>query len=305
MNILIAGGSGFIGKELVKKLSKTHQVTVLGRNISKLKTCFPDKKNIITWDDLHSHDACIYDLIINLSGSNIGEKRWTASVKKQLIQSRVHSNERLIHWLEHYQASPRFFCANAVGVYGLQQENDTTAFDEDTPIDFHNKKDFLQKISIAWLASLQPAVDKGLQVTTLHFGVVLQKGQGMLKKLELPFSLGLGNTLGSGEQYLSWIHYKDAINAILLLIENTDVSGRVNITAPNPIKQKHFACALAKALHRPLFLRMPAMMVRAIFGEMGECLLLKGQNVVPKKLQALGFKFQYPTIEQALTQEYK
>lgn len=304
MNILIAGATGFIGSELVKRLRPSHQITVLGRSERHLQARFPNPIKTITWEALPELNATNYDLIINLSGANIGEKRWTEAVKTQLIVSRVRSNERLIAWLDNYNATPRIMCANAVGIYGLQEENGPP-LDENSPIDFQDKKDFLQEIGIAWQHSLQPAIDKGLEVTTLRFGVVLKKGQGMLKKLQLPYSLGLGHTLGQGKQSLSWIHYADAINAILFLIDNPAEIGAFNITSPNPVKQHYFAATFSNLLQRPLWLKMPELVIKILFGEMGECLLLKGQNVVPKRLLSLGFRFQYPRLNDALTAEYR
>lgn len=304
MNILIAGASGFIGKALTKALSPSHQLTVLGRDLKRLSRRFPTNITKVTWNTLEHHDAKQYDLILNLSGSNIGEKRWSKSIKEELIHSRTSTNQALIDWLEKHKASPRFFCANAVGIYGMQND-DSISFDEDTPIDILHTKDFLNEIGVAWQQSLQPAIDQGIEVTTLRFGVVLKKKEGMLKKLEFPFFLGLGSILGDGKQVISWVHYQDLISAIIFLIENPHITGPINITSPNPVSQKAFATCFAKVLHRPLFLKMPRLVIRLLFGEMGECLLLKGQRVLPKRLTELGFKFNYPELGAALEEEYK
>lgn len=305
MNILIAGASGFIGRELTKVLSDTHHVSVLGRTIDRLEQCFPDAHKKITWENLDSHDAKQFDIIINLSGSNIGEKRWTQAVKQELIESRTLTNKKLIDWLIKQEAYPHYYCANAIGIYGAHDKF-TSSFDENSIIDeTHASNDFLKRISLDWQQSLQPAIDRGIKVTTLRFGVVLKKGEGMLKKLEIPFSLGLGSIFGHGQQIISWIHYKDLVNAIIFLLEHLNLTGAINITSPHPVSQKEFAEVFAAALKRPLFLRMPAFFVKALFGEMGEYLILKGQNVVPKRLLELNFKFQYPTLTEALEQEYK
>ncbi len=221
MNILIAGASGFIGSVLANYLLQKHKITVVGRKLEKLGSVFSNDISQFTWDDLKFHDAKQYDVIINLSGSSIGAKRWSSMVKHELIESRTKTNQQLIDWLIHFQAKPRYFCANAVGIYGGQEFSEES-FDEDSPLP-HTSNDFLQHIGLVWEQSLQPAVDGGIPVTTLRFGVVLKKGEGMLKKLELPFRLGLGSVLGSGNQFLSWIYYKDLIKAIDFLIEHKNI----------------------------------------------------------------------------------
>ena len=304
MNLLIASGSGFIGKELINSLSKNHNITVLGRSMKRLEASLPPTINTLTWDNLTGHDAHRYDLIINLAGSNIGAKRWSDSVKKELIESRTQTNKQLVGWLIQQEAKPRFFCANAIGIYGAK-EISTEMFGEDHPLPSSASTDFLQQIGLAWEASLQPAVDNAIPVTTLRFGVVLKKGQGMLKKLELSFRCGLGSILGKGHQTLSWVDYEDLINAVLFLLERPDLTGPFNITAPHPITQKEFAHQFAKILKQPLFFKTPSWFINALFGEMGEYLLLKGQKVVPKRLTELGFKFTYPNLESALKHQYQ
>lgn len=305
MNILIAGASGFIGKELTKALSNSHPVSVLGREMHRLEQCFPQTINKLTWDNLDSHDAKQFDIIINLSGSNIGAKRWTPSIKKELIESRTLTNKRLIDWLIKQEAHPHFYCANAIGIYGAYDKN-TVSFDESSPIsDANSENDFLKKIGLAWQQSLQPAIDSGIKVTTLRFGIVLKKGEGMLKKLELPFSLGLGSIFGNGQQMISWIHHSDLVNAIIFLLEHPEITDAINITSPNPVSQKDFAVDFAGVLKRPIFLKTPAFVINTLFGEMGNYLILKGQSVIPKRLMELGFKFQYPTLTSALLQEYQ
>lgn len=303
MNILIAGASGFIGTLLANHLSKHHHITVLGRHLEKLESVFSKHISKFTWDTLNTLDAQNYDLIINLSGANIGDKRWSANVKKELIESRTVTNQQLTNWLVNSNAKPRFFCASAIGVYGAQ-ELSTASFDEDSPLP-QSPNDFLQEIGFAWENSLNDAIDAGIPVTMLRFGVVLKKGQGMLKKLELPFRLGLGSILGSGKQGLSWIYYKDLINAIDFVIEHSLLTGPVNITSPCPVTQEEFATQLSKAIKRPLFLRIPALFIKLLFGEMGEYLLLKGQKVLPMRLGKQGFKFTYPRIETVLVEEFQ
>ncbi len=302
MNILIAGASGFIGTNLVRHLALNHQITVIGRNFNKLQQLFGENISKLTFEHLANFDAINYDLIINLSGSNIGAKRWNPSIKHELIESRTKTNQQLVEWLISQKATPRFFCANAIGIYGAQ-EISNNSFDESTPLP-STPNDFLQKICFAWEKSLQKAIGASIPVTTMRFGVVLKKNCGMLQKLELPFRLGLGSILGSGNQTLSWIHYQDLLNAIDFLIATPNIIGPVNITSPTPIIQKEFAQLLAKNLGRKLLFKTPSWFIKLIFGEMGEYLLLKGQKVIPKRLTEMGFKFTYPNMEIALLQEY-
>ncbi|MDP3706311.1 MAG: TIGR01777 family oxidoreductase [Legionellaceae bacterium] len=304
MNILIAGASGFIGHALVRSLKIDHHITVLGRNKSTLQREFSNAATCCTWDELSQLDAKQFDAIINLCGFNIAASKWSEAVKKQLIDSRVSTSTILIHWLIKHQAKPHFICANAVGIYGLQDNGDQSAFDEDTLINTKNPPDFLSKIGVCWQEALQPAIDYGIPVTTTRFGVVLQKGQGMLKKLFPSFYLGLGAIIGDGQQSLSWVHINDVVGAITFLLNKPELTGAFNLTSPYPVSQKEFSHKLATCLHRPLFLKMPAFFIRLLFGEMGECLLLKGQRVVPKRLFEAGYQFQYPKLNQALQREF-
>jgi uncharacterized protein (TIGR01777 family) len=302
MNILIAGASGFIGKELVRNLSQNHTISVLGRRIEKLEKNFSKNITKLTWKNLNDYPATTYDIVINLAGSSIGAKRWDCEIKKELIESRTLTNKLLIDWLIQNKAKPRFFCANAIGIYAAE-EISNQFLDEYSPLPLV-PKDFLQKIGLAWEKSLSTAMDANISVTTLRFGVILKQGKGMLKKLEYPFNLGLGSILGNGEQTVTWIHYKDLINALNFLIASPDITGPINIVAPYPITQQEFAEQFAKILKRPLFLKTPPWIIKLLFGEMGEYLLLKGQKVVPTRLSELGFAFTYPTIEAALTELY-
>jgi len=305
MNILIAGASGFIGHALVRSLKTDHHITVLGRNKATLQREFSNAATCCTWEELPQLDAKQFDAIINLCGFNIAASRWNEAVKKQLIDSRVSTSTILIQWIIKHQAKPHFICANAVGIYGLQENGDPSSFDEDTLINTNHPPDFLSEIGVCWQEALKPAVDYGIPVTTTRFGVVLQKGQGMLKKLFPSFYVGLGATIGDGQQSLSWVHINDVVGALTFLLNKRELTGAFNLTSPNPVSQQEFAHELAVCLNRPLFLKIPAFFIRLLLGEMGECLLLKGQRVVPKRLLESGYQFQYPQLAQALEREFR
>lgn len=272
MNILIAGASGFIGNELVSVLALQHNITVLGRNKARLQRQFANV-NSLDWKELAQTDARFYDVIINLCGYNISAKRWNARIKQLIIDSRVQTSTDLINWAIKYNATPHIYCANAVGIYGMQESGDTQIFDEDTPIDFDHPRDFLSEVGIKWQKCLDSALDFGMKLTITRFGVALKRGQGMLKKLAPSFYLGLGSIIGDGKQVISWVHIDDIVGAYLFLLERPELTGAFNLTSPNPVTQAQFARALAKAMHRPLLWRTPAFVIRRLFGEMGDSLL--------------------------------
>ncbi|MCX7116363.1 MAG: TIGR01777 family oxidoreductase [Legionellales bacterium] len=304
MNVLIAGASGFIGQKLVADLQSGHTITVLGRDMASLQHRFMKPVNKVTWEMLPDLEAKTFDAVINLCGYNIAASRWSPAVKKKLIDSRVKTTATLIDWAIKSHAKPHFICANAVGIYGLQESQDNQELDEDSPIDFDNPRDFLSEIGIRWQQALQPAIDFGMNVTTTRFGVVLGKGEGVLKKLTPSFYMGLGSVIGDGKQIMSWVHIDDVVGAILFLLNKPELTGAFNITSPNPVSQAEFARILATTMHRPLLLKMPAFVIRTLFGEMGECLLLKGQRVVPNRLIESGYEFFYPALMDALRHEY-
>jgi hypothetical protein len=304
MNILLAGASGFIGQVLTRALiTNHHHVTALGRDTTKIPRHESTDVTYCNWHDLIHLNANNFDVVINLCGSNIAASRWNDTVKQQLIDSRVQSNQKLINWIITQKAKPRFFCANAVGIYGLQKNGDSSSFDENSPINLEHPSDFLSEIGVLWQSSLKAAIDYGMSVTTLRFGVVLAKNGGMLKKLLPSFYCNLGSIIGDGQQVISWVHMDDVIGAILFLINRSELTGAFNITSPTPVSQAEFARTLAKVMHRMLILKTPAFIIQMMFGEMGESLLLQGQRVLPKRLIESGYLFHYPQLLQALKQE--
>lgn len=304
MNILIAGATGFVGKKLVAALQSKHTVTVLGRNRENILRHVTQQVNAVTWDELPDLDAGTYDAVINLCGYNIADSRWNDRVKEQIIQSRVKTTAALVDWIIKEKAKPHFLCANAVGIYGMQDSADTAVLDEESPINFEHPCDFMSEIGIRWQQALQPAIDYGLNAVSMRFGVVLGYGEGILKKLTPSFYMGLGSVVGDGRQIMSWVDIDDLVGAILFLLDKPELNGVFNLTSPHPVSQAEFSRALATTMHRPLLLKTPAVVIRLLFGEMGDCLLLKGQRVVPTRLTKLGYKFRYPKLEDALRHEY-
>jgi uncharacterized protein (TIGR01777 family) len=304
MRILIAGASGFIGTELVHGLAANHALTLVGREVAKLQKSFPPNITLSTWENLTQLDAKNYDAVINLSGHNIAASRWNPMVKAKIIQSRVDTNHQLINWLNNQQAKPHYICANAVGIYGLQHNGAPEVFDENSPINIDCPPDFLSEVGIRWQESLNAAVEQEIPVTTIRLGVVLKRGQGFLKKLAPSFQMGMGSVVGDGKQIISWVHIDDVIAAILFLLQRPDLTGALNVTSPNPVSQTQFAKIFSAILHRPLLLKIPATIIHLLFGEMGDCLLLRGQRVIPKRLIDEGYTFLYSQCADALKQEF-
>lgn len=300
MNILIAGATGLIGQELIRGMSHEHQFTLLGRHKDLLRQISSEDIFSVSWNELNNLDAHGFDAVINLCGLNIAASRWSPKVKEEIINSRVQTTDTLIAWILSQKAKPHLYCANAVGIYGMQEKGDSTSFNEDSTIDFAHPKDFLSEIGVRWQQSLERAENAGLAVTSTRFGVVLKRGKGFLGKLYPSFITGLGSVIGSGEHYLSWVDSQDVVNAYRFLLKHPKITGPVNITAPNPCMQKEFARAYAKSLHRPLFFMTPECVIHFLFGEMGDQLISHGQKVVPKRLLDAGFEFQWPTIQKAL-----
>jgi uncharacterized protein (TIGR01777 family) len=305
LNLLIAGASGFIGQKLVRSLQADHAVTVLGRDLAKLKRYFSKPVKIVTWESLPTLNAMTYDAVINLSGYNIAASRWTERVKVQIMKSRVQTTSTLVDWVIKQNAKPHLMCANAVGIYGMQDNRDNAELDENSPIDFEHPCDWMSEIGVRWQQALQPAIDSGLNVTTTRFGVVLGQDDGILKKLRPSFYMGFGSVIGDGAQMMSWVDIDDVVGAIIFLLNKPELTGAFNLTSPYPVSQAEFARALATTMHRPLLLKIPAFVIRMLLGEMGECLLLKGQRVLPNRLVKAGYQFRYPDLMDALRHEYR
>lgn len=301
MNILIAGASGFIGCQLIAALSDHCQITVLGRQEQQLRRLFGAAHPIVTWENLSSLAPQNYQAVINLCGHNIGASRWNEEIKQQIIQSRVETTRALVDWIIDLKSqTTHFYCANAIGIYGAHPPGDPQVFDEDTVIDYQHPSDYLSEVGIRWEQALDRAKQAQVPVTITRFGVVLKKDEGMLKKLYPAFYLGLGTVIGDGRQMISWVHYRDVVGALRFLLANPNLTGAFNITSPYPVSQRQFATTLASVLNRPLWLTMPAFMVKLLLGEMGETLLLNGQAVMPKRLLEAGYPFQFPELRGAL-----
>lgn len=295
MNILIGGGSGLIGGVLVKALlERGHAVKVLTRNAGRYTG--PSGATAVTWDGKSAQgweEAAMWaEAIVNLAGENIGAKRWTAERKEQILASRVNSGRAIVEAVR-AGAQPKVVVqASAIGYYG-------TSFSENFYERSKAGKDFLAKICQEWENSTREVEESGVRRVIVRTGIVLDAKEGALARMTLPFKLFAGGQIGSGRQWLSWIHMDDEVNAICYLIENSQAKGVYNLTAPQPVTNAVFGRALGKVLSRPYWLPVPTLALKVMLGEMS-VMVLAGQRVLPERLIAAGFRFKYGEIAEAL-----
>ena len=289
MHILITGGTGFVGSSLTNfLLGKGYRITILTH---KKNITIGGVKAISNINEIKSNEKI--DGIINLAGAAIS-KNWSDNYKQELITSRVNTTKEVILLIKRLEKKPDILIsASAIGYYGSQDDN---IIDEKSQS--HNE--FTSQLCHKWESEALKAEDIGVRVCITRLGVVLGPNGGALKQMLPTFKMGIGGQIGSGKQYFSWVHIDDVILAFSFLIENKKQNGIYNLTAPNPITNAHFTKALGKQLKRPTIFSVPSFVIKILFGEMGETLLLKGQRVLPKQLQQAGFIFKYPKIDEAL-----
>jgi uncharacterized protein (TIGR01777 family) len=279
MKVVITGSSGFVGQEL-KNMFQGMGYSVIG----------------IKREQLHIEEQLIEiidksDIVINLAGANI-IARWSNEYKKELYESRIDTTSALVNVFEKVENKPKLFIStSAVGIYNNQGN-----YSED---DMEYAKDFLGNLCIDWEAEALGASDLGIRTVVFRYGIVLGKNGGALKQMLLPFKLGVGGKIGSGEQGFSFIHLEDLKNAYQHIINNNDLEGIFNLTAPVPTTNLGLTKALGKSLKRPTFLPLPEFVLELIFSE-GAKVLTDGQKVIPKRLIDSGFEFTYTNIEEAI-----
>tara|TARA_R110002110_G_scaffold66978_2_gene183154 strand:+ start:7994 stop:8881 length:888 start_codon:yes stop_codon:yes gene_type:complete len=291
MDILISGGTGFIGTPLVDSLlEQGHAVTILTRQQG-----LPSRARVRYIHDVTAiGDDAIVDAIINLAGASLAAKRWTSAYKEELLQSRLRTTEQLVALCARLQRPPAVvLSASAIGFYGQQSDNALDETSETVP-------GFAQSLCQQWEDSAARVADSGARVCMMRFGVVLGPEGGALAEMARPFRMGIANWVGSGEQYLSWVHRQDVIAAIQFLLVNASLEGPFNVTAPNPVTSREFCAALKKRFRTLLTLPVPGFVMRTLLGEMADELLINGQRVVPARLQSAGFTFAYPQLDDAL-----
>lgn len=293
MHYLITGGTGLIGSSLIDQLAQNKQdnITVLTRHTSKALQRLNNRIKVINTLSLVNIEEI--DIIINLAGEPIAEKRWSKKQKHEICHSRWSLTEQIVSLIENADAPPHLLISgSAIGIYGRQGNQPITE-------DFNNfHEEFSHTVCQRW-ENIANKASSSTRVALLRTGIVLAKKQGALAKMLLPFKLGLGGKIAQGDQVMSWIHIEDMVGAIIHIIENQALHGPINITSEQTVTNKVFSSSLAKALNRPCFFTTPAFLLKLIFGEMAD-LLLYGQNVQPKKLQMSNFNFKYKNLDKAL-----
>lgn len=293
MKILISGASGWVAKHLIPTLeAKGHEIHSLVRKD-------PKNSNEIQWDAdegfTESEQAKLegFDAVIHLAGENVAGS-WTKEKKRRIRDSRVVGTRVLVEALSKTQNPPKhFMAASAIGYYGNRGDEILT---ETSP----PGEGFLAEVCTAWEAESRKAADFGARVVFFRTGAVLAKDGGALAQMLTPFGFGVGGVVGSGKQWMSWIAMEDLINIFHYALENENVRGALNSTAPNPATNETFTKTLGEVLNRPTIIPIPEFGIKFVFGEMGETLLLEGCRVIPKKLQDFGFTFKYPELKEAL-----
>ncbi|MFT4539281.1 MAG: hypothetical protein ACI841_001636 [Planctomycetota bacterium] len=287
MKVLVTGGTGFVGSNLVGLLiSRGHKVTIVSRTPNRVRNARSGIK-VAAWPpDLSGIDA-----VVHLAGSNLVGKRWSSAYKDELRSSRIDTTQQLVQQFAKADPKPPVFvCGSAIGYYGSRpgEQLDEASTQGD---------DFLAKLCGDWEAVAQQA--SGTRVVRIRTGVVLGPDGGALAKMITPFRLGVGGPLASGRQMFSWIHQYDLAQMILWAIENDEVDGILNGTGPNPVTAKQLAKTLGRILHRPSFMPAPKWALRIVLGEVVEA-LAADQHVLPKRALERGFTFKYTELEGAL-----
>ncbi len=297
MKILITGGTGFIGQSLSPALlADGHSVTILSRYPNKVESVFGRKiRQINAMAHLTDYDH--FDAIFNFAGAPIFANRWSDDRKAVLMNSRINTTQKIIEFIERAKTKPSVLLSgSAIGIYGDQGD---TLLDESASIPASAQDGFGHQLCAIWEKTAEKATASGVRVCLLRTGLVLGKNGGFLQPMILPFKLGLGCKLGTGDQWMSWIHMDDYVAICKVLLGNSTLSGVFNLTAPNPVTNSRFTQTLARLLKRRAFLTMPTWTLKLLLGEMSQ-LLTGSQRVIPKLLLDSGFQFGYTELEAAL-----
>lgn len=307
MKIVIAGGTGFLGRPLVQHFAtRRFDVVVLTRSPQPSPAAEPNVREV-EWSPTLSPDvgdaAWIKeidgaDAVINLAGAGIADRRWTPARKRELLDSRIAPTRTLVAAMRRVAKRPSAFIqGSAVGYYGTDPDR---TFDESFP----PGDDFMGQMAVAWEAEAHPLSALDTRLVIVRSGVALAREGGALRQMARPFYFFVGGRVASGRQYLSWIHRDDWIAIVDWAVEHQDLTGPVNATAPEPVTNAEFAKAVGRAVRRPSWLPVPGFALRVMFGELAQAALIEGQRVIPKRALEMGFVFRYPRLAQALQAIY-
>ena len=295
MKILVTGGTGFIGSALTRSLvEQGYDVSVLSRNSgSVLKHCGPGVNALGSFQQIKAEDS--FDIVVNLAGTPIFGARWTESRKKIIRDSRIGLTEELVACIGRMAVKPKLLISgSAIGYYG--EQGDVVLTKQSAPV-----TDFSQALCTDWEAAAKNAEQYGVRVCLVRTGLVIGQGGGLLQRMSMPFRLGLGGRLGSGKQWMSWIHLEDWVRIAQAMITDSSLQGAYNATAPTPVTNQEFTEKLAHSLKRPSMFPVPERLLKILLGEMSQ-LVLGSQRVMPERLLAQGFTFQFNSLPDALAQ---
>lgn len=285
-NVLITGATGLVGRRLVNDfIQRGDNVFALTTNINSAQKLEGVKK-IVPWNDYLSLADEEINIIIHLAGKNLGEKRWTEQFKKEAYDSRIITTRKIVELIEKMKLKPEvLLSASGSDYYGNRGEEIIT--EDSAPAD-----DYMAKTCIDWEREAMKAENSGVRTVVLRTGFVIAKNSPAVNKMVLPFRLFAGGTLGSGRQYMSWIHIDDIAGIYLYAAVNKNIRGAINATAPNPETMKNFCKAIAKALHRPALFPVPSFVIKIAVGEMSQ-VILNGRKAIPEKITKAGYKFKF------------
>jgi uncharacterized protein (TIGR01777 family) len=299
MRVIIPGGSGLIGRALVAELATAgYEVVVLSRRPQEVQgTALPAGVQVAAWDGRSAEGwVTLADgarAIVNLAGSNIAAGRWTPERKQAILQSRLSASYAVAQAVQRATHKPQVVIqASATGYYGPRGDEIVT--EESAAGD-----DFLARVCVEWERSSAAVAEMDVRHVVIRIGMVLSQEGGAFPRIVTPFRFFLGGPLGNGRQWFPWIHIADVASAIRYLIESDEASGAFNVVAPTPVTAREFAQTLGRVMGRPAAMPVPAFMLQLLVGEMAT-ILLGGQRAIPQRLLALGFRFRYPQLEDAL-----
>ena len=294
--VLVTGGTGFIGSRVCDALhEKEYAVHVVSRDPTRAKTKLEDAKEIYAWnpetEQLPSEATSDLHAVIHLAGETIAG-RWNAEKKRRIRDSRILSTRNLVASFDVNAKPDVLVCASAIGLYG---DSGDDSFTEETPAG----TDYLAEVCEEWEAEAQKASEYGIRVVSIRIGLVLGLGGGLLDQVLPPFKMGLGGRLGSGNQWMSWIHIDDVVGIVMHALENEEIHGALNATAPTPVRNIEFTKTLGSVLRKPTIFPVPLFGLKIMMGEFANFVVLS-QNVLPERTEASGYEFQFPTLEAAL-----
>jgi uncharacterized protein (TIGR01777 family) len=298
--IVLAGATGFIGRHLYARLREQgYELVVLARNPDKAAERLPGSAELLEWqagkDGPWSKALDGAYAVICLAGASVFGHRWTASYKQQIRDSRVQAIRGLVEAsLDAKQAPKAIIYGSAIGYYGYR---DDTILDESAPAG----SDFLAQVCIAGERELEPAQKVGVRTVAVRTGLVLDQNEGALPQMLLPFRFFVGGPFGSGDQWISWIHRDDEVELLRFALENEQISGALNVTAPEPATNREFSATLGRVYATPSWLTVPSFALKAALGDFADS-VLQGQRVVPAKALEAGYQFRYPHLPAALRQ---